>query len=132
MTGKESEAPDKVRIVGVYAVTEKEDAYLIEVLVDAKPSEFDAGEFGQRNACLPKDRWQVAWDEHYLNDSGSAVIGDYFDKPFDDSESTRVAFYLFEVDFERPLLTPFGPISLPRATPIPERLREAVHFEEPD
>ena len=124
--------PDKVIIIGIYPVQENKDAHMIEVLVNAQPSEFDVGKFTQENPSLPQDNWQVAWDEHYLNESGDTVIGDYFNKPGNDAESTRLVFYLFGLDFERPLLTPFDPVPLPRPTPMPKRLEEIVHFEEPD
>jgi hypothetical protein len=123
---------DKVIIIGIYPVRENKDAHLIEVLVNARSSDFDVGKFTQENPSLPQDSWQVAWNEHYLNERGDTVIGDYFEKPSDDIESTRLVFYLFGVDFERPLLTPFGPVRLPEPTPMPKRLEKIVHFVEPD
>lgn len=123
---------DKVIIIGVYPGRENKDAHLIEVLVNAWPSELDVGKFTQENPSLPQNGWQVAWDEHYLNESGDIVIGDYFEKPSDDIRSTRLVFYLFGVDFEHPLLTPFGPVRLPGPTPMPKRLEKIVYFVEPD
>jgi hypothetical protein len=124
---------ERVIVIGVYPVQESKNVHMIEVLVNARPSEFDVGKFTQENPSLARDNWQVAWDEHYLNEAGDAVIGDYFDKPSDDdTESTRLVFYLFGIDFARPLLTPFGPVPLPKPTAMPKRLKEIVHFVEPD
>ncbi|MGQ9780405.1 MAG: hypothetical protein ACUVRM_11145, partial [Bacillota bacterium] len=68
-----------------------------------------------------------------VNDSGDRVIGDYFKKPAHDLAPTRLAFFLFFIfiDFKRPLITPFGHVHLPKPTPMPERLKKIIKFEEP-
>jgi hypothetical protein len=132
MIAKESEMSDKVTVIGVYPVPGNTDVHMIEVLVNARPSEFDVGKFTQENPSLPQDSWQVAWSEYYLNESGDIVIGDYFNEPSGDTESTRLVFYLFDIVFEYLLLTPFGPVSLPKSTSMPKRLERIISFEEPD
>ena len=38
--------------------------------------------------------------------------------------SARFAFFFYHLDFNKPLLTPFGPVTIPGPTPIPTHLQE--------
>lgn len=119
-----------VEVIGVYEVNE--DVHLIELKIDTKPSDVNVEGFTQEIEGVSKDDWQVAYDEYYLNDEGSKVIGDFFNKPVEDLTPTRIAFFLYFVDFTMPLLTPFGEVNLPSPLPMPKRLKDIIEFEEVD
>ncbi|SOC45089.1 hypothetical protein [Ureibacillus acetophenoni] len=119
-----------VEVIGVYEVNE--DVHLIELKIDTKPSDVNVEGFTQEIEGVSKDDWQVAYDEYYLNDEGSKVIGDFFNKPAEDLTPTRIAFFLYFVDFTTPLLTPFGKVNLPSPLHMPERLKDIIEFEEVD
>lgn len=119
-----------IEVIGVYPINE--DVHLIEVRLQAKPSELDMGKFTQENPDLPRGSWQVAYDEQYLNESGDQVIGDGSNMPEEDRAPTRVAFFLYFVTFNTPLRTPMEEIRLPSPTPLPERLKNIIHFVDVD
>jgi hypothetical protein len=121
-----------IRIVGVYNVPEKDDLSLIEAIIDSPPSKVDMGKFTQENPSLPQASWQVAYLEHYLNENGDALACDLYDLPEDDIPPTRVAFFLYCVDFKKSLITPFGEVTLPAKQLIPERIKNIIHFEDAD
>jgi hypothetical protein len=121
-----------IRIVGVYNLPENEDVSLIEAIIDAPPSKVDMGKFTQENPSLPQSSWQVAYLEHYLNENGDALACDLYDLPEDDLPPTRAAFFLYFVELKKPLITPFGEVTLPVKQRIPERLINIIHFEDVD
>jgi hypothetical protein len=115
----------KVEVIGVYAVSEEmwthnQPVYLIELQFrGATP--FDAGALAQEMPGKPEDSWQVAYDERELDVSGEREI-DERSLSYEYEGDVRLAFFLHLIDFERPLLTPFGDVSLPPPTDVPERL----------
>lgn len=119
-----------VEIFGVYAVNE--EVHLIEVTIHKKPSEVNVEGFTQETPGVSRDNWQVAYDEYYLNEQGDKVIGDYFEKPINDESPTRLTFFLYFLDLSLPLLTPFGQVDLPTASPMPQRLKDIIEFENAD
>jgi hypothetical protein len=119
-----------VEVLGVYEVNE--DVHLIEIKVETKPSVVNVEDFTQEVEEVPEEDWQVAYDEYYLNDEGNEVIGDFFNKPTEDLSPTRITFFLYFVDFSIPLSTPYGKVSLPSSTQIPNRLKYIIEFEEVD
>ncbi len=119
-----------VEIIGVYEVNE--DVHLIEIKVDTKPSDLNVDGFTQEIEGVSEDDWQVAYDEYYLNDDGSKVIGDFFNRPKEEISSTRIVFFLYFVDFSIPLSTPFGKVNLPSPQQMPIRLKDIIEFEEAD
>ncbi|ARU59945.1 hypothetical protein CBW65_01875 [Tumebacillus avium] len=119
-------AETKVELIGLYHVPENVDLLLVEVLVDAKPSVFDAGEFTQEDERLPKESWQVAYDELYLNADGNELIGDFMRKPEVDTVPARLVFFMYFLDVRKPLLTPFGQVELTEPTKMPDRLLKLV------
>ncbi len=123
----------KVQVVGVYQVPGNSEVHLIEVFVQAKASEVEIGGFTQEDPNRPQDSWQVAYDEHYLNEAGTEVVGTFMsDLTQIQQESTRLAFYLYFIDFSRPIRTPYGEVMLPSVTDLPERLRSVIEFVEVD
>lgn len=86
---------------------------LIEVQIKPSEAEIDWGEITQRIDGLPRDCWQVPWDE----------------APVDESAG-RWAFYMHFVDETKPLSTPVGDRLLKPLSPIPEHLRK-LRYELP-
>lgn len=121
-----------VNVVGVYGVPEEPDVYLVEVVVDRRPSEVDVGAFTQEEPGSPREDWQVPWMEHYPNADGTELAAEVFEVPDDDAAPTRLAFFLRFLAFDRPLITPFGELELPAPQPMPGRLVGKVEFEPVD
>jgi hypothetical protein len=142
-----SETAERVRIIGVYPirVTKKslraglirclgeeegkkfpiEDhdipnargLCLIEVLVNNWIKGTDIGGFCQETVGHPRDCWQVAYDEKFLDENGTKVV----DEP-ETARTARFAFFLHEGKFDQPLITPFGSTSLAPRKSLPKRL----------
>jgi len=128
-----SEQKPELNIIGVYAIPEEQEVKLIEIVINCPPSKIDAGMFTQPEYDIPKSSWQVAYDEHFLNVDGTEIIGRYGDNEIlDGIPFTRIAFFLYFVDFDKPLLSQFGEHQLPVESPIPDRLKNIIVFELPD
>jgi hypothetical protein len=85
--------------------------YLIEVEIAPRTPDFQWSEVTQ-DPGVPRESWQVPYDERPLDDSG------------------RWAFFFHFLDLEKPLLTPAGPVMLPAPSPTPERLR-TIEYDPP-
>lgn len=70
---------------------------------------------------------QVAYMEVWLDDAGRPIKSDWR-RP---QETSRVAFYLHFVDFEKPLYGPWGRMELPAPSELPERLQQFLAYERP-
>ncbi|HLL60679.1 MAG TPA: hypothetical protein VK338_03095 [Candidatus Nitrosocosmicus sp.] len=115
----------KVNVIGIYTVPKNKDVHLIELMVNASLKEFDMVDFTQEDLTQPRDNWQVAYDEQYLNRDGTEVIQDSNNK-----STTRVAFFMYYLNFSKPLITPFGLIDLPKPTVLPKRLTDIINLQE--
>lgn len=119
-----------IQIIGVYPVDTEEPCHLIEMKINVSDSRLDIGRFTQEIPGEPNDNWQVPWDEHFLNHEGTETLNpDYPDEKPDDDE-LRVAFFFHYLDFDKPLKTPSGDLSLPQATDKPDRLN-FLEYEPP-
>jgi len=85
----------KIDIIGIYQIPNNADVHLIELEIDEKPSLIRVGEFTQAVPNSPREDWQAACDECYLNSIGDKIIGDYFRLPENDEAPTKLAFFLF-------------------------------------
>lgn len=116
--------------VGVHPVEAPEPCHLVEIAVEGVESPFDMGDVTQPVDGRPRSEWQVPWDEHFLDSSGTRVL----DSSRPDSPPTgrdlRVAFFFHHLDLDRPLNTPWGLLRLPRPTMRPARL-EFMRYEAP-
>ena len=121
--------PDKVQVLGVYTLKGLGGVHLIEVLIHAKPSEFDVGDFTQADSGLPESNWQAAYDELYLSADGTLVIGTDVDLPEEDSAPTRLLFSFDSLKQKHSLITPFGKVPLPGPELLPDRLKPIVTGE---
>ncbi len=119
----------RVEILGVYPVLDYADVYMFEVRAPAHYAEFDLLDFMQPDAERDPGDWVTADDERYLNPTGDRVIGDHFNRPDEEHESTRVAFFLEQPNFARPLETPFGKVVFPKPQPMPERLARIIAYD---
>lgn len=128
----ENSAKDKVEVIGVYKVDTEESVYLIELMIDDKPSNIDVSKIMLIDEELDENDWQVAFDEYYLNPEGTEVIGDYCDLPEDDTDKTRICFFMYLFDFDKPITTQYGIINLPKSKKMPRRLSEIIEFEDPE
>lgn len=122
----------KMEIMGLYSVPNERDVYLLEFQILDKPSVIDVSEFMQIDQSVNESDWQVAYDEHYLNQDGTIIIGDYFNRKEIMGETTRLVFYMYLEDLSLPLRTPYGEISLPAPSDIPNRLTSILDYESAD
>ena len=121
--------PDKVQVLGVYTLKGLRGVHLIEVLIQAKPSQFDVGNFTQADPGLPELNWQAAYDELYLSADGTLVIGTDADLPEEDSAPTRLLFSFDSLKLKQHLITPFGKVPLPGPELLPDRIKLIVAGE---
>jgi len=127
-TGVE-DAMRKIEIVGVHPVDAPEPCHLIEMIASDTDIESLMGEITQEVPGEQRDNWQAAYDEHYLDASGSAVLDPEYAGQAPAGREARVAFFFHYLDVERPLLTPAGPVALPRPTTRPDRLAFMAYEE---
>jgi hypothetical protein len=120
-----------VELIGVYPIAEEQNVKLIEMVVDCPPSQIDVGKITQPEEGIKESDWQAAYDEYYLNESGMEVVGRFDNVPID-TPTTHLTFFLYFVNFDKPLSTQFGGIQLPEESPMPERLRKIIKFEPVD
>lgn len=120
-----------VEVVGVYAVPGAPDAHLVEVRAPTPPEELDVGAFTQEVPDEPRENWQAPWMERWLDASGEELLTEEFDPPPEGLSESRLVFFLHLLSFDRPLLTPAGPVQLPSPADLPERL-SAVRYEPVD
>lgn len=66
-----------IEILGVYNIENNNEVYLIEVCIDDIASKIIIDQITQETSGLSKENWQVAYDEHYLDITGTQVVG-YF------------------------------------------------------
>lgn len=135
---------DTVEIIGVYRLEKDhikdcdemdnpenaENAMIIEMVVRKPLCEFDLMEITQTDKSLPKDDWQVVYDETFLNESGTEVIDEEI--VFNSGHETiRFVFFFHYLDFDKPMQTSFGDVPLKPPTTLPARLRGKIEYWEP-
>lgn len=104
-----------IEVVGVYPVDALEPCHLLEIIVRGVEGEIDFSKFTQECPGEPRSNWQVPWDEQILSHSSGEV---------------RAVFFLHYLDFEQPLLTPYGPVRLPPPSLKPSLLRN-IEYDSP-
>jgi hypothetical protein len=118
----------EIEVVGVYPVLEHKGVSMVELRVDAPYREIDVGAFHQPQPEVPPEAWPVAEDVRYLNPEGTLMIGDAFQRPLEEHATTRLVFFMHDLEIELPLQTPFGPLDLPKRRPMPSRLRTTIQY----
>jgi len=61
---------EELQVIGVYKIKENADVHLVELIIPTTPSDVQVEDITQELPNQPKDNWQVAYDEHYLNLKG--------------------------------------------------------------
>jgi hypothetical protein len=98
---------------------------LIEVEILGADGRLQIGDFRQ------SDSDQVAYDEAYLSPDGEQVVSrDINETP--GGPNVRVGFFLHHFDWTQPLMTSYGPVKVPRPSPMPERLARLMPYEPVD
>jgi len=105
----------QAKIIGVHPIESDEPVHLIELLVEGDADAFDIGEVTQEVAGQPKSNWQAPYDERMLEESEGKV---------------RYAFFFHYIDLKKPILTPTGPVQLPKPTNQPAHLKD-IEYESP-
>ena len=122
----------KISAIGTYHVEESpEPCYLFEIIIEDFQGEVNVADFTQEVDGLPKDNWQVPWDEHILSDDGLSGQLAPFPGPLKVCGTQRLAFFFHHPDLSALLTTPLGPVSLPAPSPRPDRLA-FIKYEAPD
>lgn len=121
-----------VEIIGAYYVDGHPDLSLLELIVHKPFNQINIIEFTQEIERQHFDNWQVPFNEKYLDLQGENIIGDDLVTPTELSRSCRLTFFIYFMDYDKPMITPFGKINLPAKTVAPERITRIVRFEEPE
>lgn len=95
-----------LQIVGVHKIPADEPCYLIEVKLLSDLDALDWGAITQELDDQPPDNWQVPYDEQPVSEDGK-----------------RWVFFFHYLEFDMPLVTPDGPLTLPPPTEIPKHLQ---------
>jgi hypothetical protein len=112
----------RIEVVGVHPVEASEPCHVIELQVEDAGASFDLAAMTQDLPGEPRDNWQVPWDEQFLEVGGGMPLEPADWRARAPTGVFRVVFFFHYLDPGRPLLSPAGPLSLPRATPLPPRL----------
>lgn len=105
-----------------------QDVYLIELALEGDMRRLDVGSIAQ-DSPLGSDS-QVPYDEHWLSEDGSTVLGRWGDfKP--NTKPVRVAFFLHRTRLKKPLFGLWGKVDLPKPTRMPKRLAELMPYDVP-
>ena len=115
-----------VEIVGVHKVKAPQSCHLIEIIIWNLNGKIDMFGFTQEIPGKPESSRQVPYEDMFLNNDGTKIIGDVMLDEHEDRFQTgnvRIAFFFHYLDFSKPLRTPFGPVQLPEVTKRPERLK---------
>ena len=108
------------------------NAVIVEMIIKKPLREIDIGKITQTSETLPRDSWQAVYDEVFLNESGTEVI-DEKDVRNGEHEAVRFFFFFHYLDFDKPILTPFGDVPIPVSKPTkkPKRLEGKIEYHEP-
>lgn len=106
-----------------------EEWYLIEMVLNIKPSDILFDEFVVPEKGVQPNNWQTAFLEQYLNESGTEKICDLYDVPKDELPYSHVAFFIYKVD-AYVLRTPYGEFQLSSEMEVPHRLQQIIEIDE--
>jgi hypothetical protein len=119
-------------LIGIYIVDGYKNVHLIELVIKAKYTGIDIGKFTQKQEGIDQSEWQLPWDEKYLNPTGTEISGDWVNPPTVIENTTLFTFFFHALDFNKPLISPFGDIKLKPAEKMPERLKSIIEYEPPE
>ena len=99
--------------------------WLFEVQLDKLDRHFHAPDYTQSDPKLPRKEWQIAYDELFLDKEGKSRVSEEVGK------AARIVFFFHYLNIDRPLITPYGKISIPIPRPFPNRLLSIVQYDVP-
>jgi len=121
------------KIVGVYPVDEAEEpCHLVEIGLVADKV-YAVGEITQEVAGLSRENWQAPYAERLVSAKGDTPITEEFEAesaPELWSGEVRLVFFFHYLDPTKPLITPFGTLSLPPPSDRPVRL-SGIRYQAP-
>jgi hypothetical protein len=123
----------QIEVIGVYSIEAPEPVHLIELSVRGADNGFAVGEFTQEVSDQPQSNWQVPFMEQILSADGAKIIADDSEaslKPELFRGDVRFVFFFHQLDFQRPLRTPFGDAMLPMESECPNRLL-MIKYDQP-
>lgn len=129
--GTENNFHKNSELIGVYKIGGVDSVNLIEIIFEEEINDFNPGEITQEIRNQDKLNWQTAYDEKYLDASGTKIIGDDFDKP-KELVSFRIVFFFHYLDISKPMISQYGLINLTEAKELPERLKKLIEYGEVD
>jgi hypothetical protein len=101
------------QILGVHHINAKEPCRLIDVLITNYDDEFDWVAVTQEVPGQPRDNWKAVYDEQLIERKG---------------DSAHFVFFFHFLDFSKPLITPFGPVILPKPSRVPSHLKKIKYY----
>ena len=117
-----------IQLIGVYKTNETSNIYLLEFIINSSPIDVDVSSFVQKDDTISKESWQTAYDEHFLNDDGTKVIGTFLNQESLTGDKTRMVFFMYFIDLNKPLISQYGEIQLTNLSPVPDRLLKIIKF----
>jgi len=116
----------RISILGVYPITAKEPCHLIEISLNSinTPIKFDE--------IRQKDMTTGSFMGYILNSSGEELLADRFDmhlKPELWEKNIRVVFFYHYLLLDKPIITQFGLLELPKESPLPDRLNIVEYYD---
>lgn len=117
--------------IGIYRISGIDSVNLIELEINEEINGFEPGEITQEIKGKERLNWQTAYDEKYLDDKGTEIIGDDFNRPRN-LDKFRVIFFFHYLDLSQALISQYGLIKLTQIEDIPERLKRLIEYEQVD
>ena len=117
-----------IEVLGVHSILNaREPCSMIELRASGFVPPFDT-DIVQPEPNRPSRYWQAAYDFRRLNEFGTEVIRWGESWP----PVSRLCFFLHYTNMQVPLVSVYGEIRLPPATPLPPRLALAHPYDPPD
>ena len=104
--------------------------HIIELRVNEEIQELDISKFTQEIDNLDRMNWQTPYDEKFFN-ADNEIIGDWVDVPATLEPGTKIIFFFHELNFNKPLTTPFGEFEILHAVDQPNWMKEIIIYEAP-
>jgi hypothetical protein len=122
-----------IEILGIHPFPEASTpCHLVEALVHGADGDFPIFDFTQERPGLSQVEWQIPHCAKIMSAEGTGVMADAAGTCDDLDlwmDEVRLAFFFHHLDPSLPLQTPFGEVSLPEPSALPERLR-VMEYEE--
>jgi hypothetical protein len=144
----EGPAPARARIIGAYELPHTEEFLLIEAILPVNPVMVDMQMFPGYTPAGWDREFGTACPEFYLSADGEALIGSYLGGQSGEASywaegweaaerrrrhrqvrCTRIAFFVNDIWYPDKIRTPWGVLTVPEVTPIPERLLQLIWSE---